>query len=228
MLIKHDPQIYVGSISHPDIKEKVEGAKLILSVGALKSDFNTGNFTYSIRKEATIEVSNTKDPIFRKCSTFEQLHSDHTLVKHAHFPAIGMKDLIPKLTARLHHVSPTARHIDVPAFVAHVPDDGESVISHAWFWPRMSAFFRPKDVIVAETGTSSFGVLDVPMPEGCTFVSQILWGSIGWTVGSTLGAALAARERGLGRTILFVGDGSMCVYLAKAFSIRILNVFCTF
>ena len=58
-------------------------------------------------------------------------------------------------------------------------------------------------------GTSSFGVLDIPLPAGATFVSQILWGSIGWTVGSTLGAAYAAQDRGLGRTILFVGDGSL-------------------
>ena len=59
------------------------------------------------------------------------------------------------------------------------------------------------------TGTSSFGVLDVPLPDGAVFVSQILWGSIGWTVGSTLGAAIAARDIGLNRTILFIGDGSM-------------------
>ena len=49
-------QIYVGSISHAAIKEKVESAKLILSVGGLKSDFNTGNFTYSIPTSRTIEV----------------------------------------------------------------------------------------------------------------------------------------------------------------------------
>ena len=49
-------QIYVGSLSHPEIKEKVENAKLILSVGALKSDFNTGNFTYHIPVSRTVEV----------------------------------------------------------------------------------------------------------------------------------------------------------------------------
>jgi hypothetical protein len=36
----------------------------------------------------------------------------------------------------------------------------------------------------------------------------VLWGSIGWSVGATLGAALAAREQGR-RTCLFVGDGSL-------------------
>lgn len=49
-------QIYVGSISRPEVKEKVESAKLILSVGALKSDFNTGNFTYHIPTQRTVEV----------------------------------------------------------------------------------------------------------------------------------------------------------------------------
>jgi pyruvate decarboxylase len=130
-----------------------------------------------------------------------------------------MKGLIPKLTTRLQHLSSIAQQIEVPPFVAHVPNDGDSVIKHAWFWPRMATFYRPKDVIIAETGTSYFGVVDVPMPEGCTFVSQMLWGSIGWTVGSTLGAALAARECNLGRTILFIGDGSMYVYFSTTLPI---------
>jgi TPP-dependent 2-oxoacid decarboxylase len=49
-------KIYVGSVTRPDIKEKVESAKCILSVGALKSDFNTGNFTYRIPTASTVEV----------------------------------------------------------------------------------------------------------------------------------------------------------------------------
>ena len=46
----------MGSISHPEIKEKVESAKLIISIGSLKTDFNTGNFTYSIPTDNIIEV----------------------------------------------------------------------------------------------------------------------------------------------------------------------------
>ncbi|KAJ7095933.1 pyruvate decarboxylase [Mycena belliarum] len=181
--------IYVGSISHPEVKEKVESAKLILSVGALKSDFNTGNYTYSMSPSRTIEF-----------------HSDHTKVQYAGFPGIGMKELLPMLTARLSE----AKHKNpVPKFSAVVPKTADGVISQAWLWPTMGKFFKPKDVIVAETGTSSFGILDVPLPQDSIFVSQILWGSIGWTVGSTLGAAFAARDLGLNRTILFIGDGSL-------------------
>ncbi|KAI0670914.1 pyruvate decarboxylase [Trametes maxima] len=184
--------IYVGSISSEAVKEKVESAKLILSVGALKSDFNTGNFTYHIPTQRTVE-----------------LHSDHTRVQFAGFPGIGMKRLLPKLTARLQPFQGDAVQLSVPKFQLPLPQEDNDVISQAWLWPRVGQFFKPKDIIVAETGTSSFGVLDIPLPQDSIFVSQILWGSIGWTVGATLGAAFGGLDRGLGRTILFVGDGSI-------------------
>ena len=43
------------------------------------------------------------------------------------------------------------------------------------------------------------------MPEGCTFVGSVNWGSIGYAVAATLGTLTAAPER---RHLLFVGDGS--------------------
>lgn len=184
--------IYIGSVTDPSIKERVENANLILSIGALKSDFNTGMFTYHIPATHTIE-----------------LHSDHTLVRHAKFPGIGMKSLLPKLTERLSKYQESASRIPVPHYKLDVPKESDDKISHAYFWPRVGKFFRKQDIIVAETGTSNFGVLDVPMPDKSVFVSQILYGSIGWATASTLGAALAARDKCLGRTILFTGDGSM-------------------
>ncbi|KAH9931661.1 pyruvate decarboxylase [Epithele typhae] len=184
--------IYVGSISSDEVKEKVENAKLIISVGGLKSDFNTGNFTYHIPTSRTVE-----------------LHSDNTRVQYAAFPGIGMKRLLPKLTARLRGLKEGTVQVSVPKFVHPVPQEDNDIISQAFLWPRVAQFFRPNDVIVAETGTSNFGVLDVPFPSGAVFLAQILWGSIGWSVGSTLGAAFAAKDRGMGRTILFVGDGSL-------------------
>lgn len=120
-----------------------------------------------------------------------------------------MKELLPKLSERLAHWKPTALKLEVPKFTAPVPESPDGIITQAYLWPRVSQFFRPKDVIVAETGTSSFGILDVPLPDQSVLVTQILWGSIGYTTGATLGAALAAKDVGLGRTILFIGDGSL-------------------
>jgi len=184
--------IYVGASSRPDVKEKVEATKLLLSIGSIKSDFNTGSFTYRVPLVHTIE-----------------LHSTSTQIGYASYPGIGMKKLLPKLTERLLPFSSRMREIPVSKFSIPEVHDVSEVITHEWLWPRMGKFFQAKDIVIAETGTSSFGVLDVPFPQDAVFVSQILWGSIGWSVGSTLGASLAGKEMGLNRTILFVGDGSL-------------------
>ena len=158
----------------------------------MRSDYNTGNFSNTVPKTRVVE-----------------LHSDHTIVQYATFANIGMKQLLPKLTEHLKPFAEGAQQLEVPRFTSPVPQDAGDAITHVWFWPRVGKFFKPRDVIVGETGTSSFGLLDVALPEGATFVSQILWGSIGWSVGATLGVALAAKDLGLPRTILFVGDGSL-------------------
>ena len=93
-----------------------------------------------------------------------------------------MKELLPKLTT---HLPAYENAYQIPHFsTIAVPKEDSQDISQAWFWPRMGQFFKEKDVIVAETGTSSFGVLDVPLPKDSVFLAQILWGSIGWTVGT--------------------------------------------
>jgi len=84
----------------------------------------------------------------------------------------------------------------------------DTVISHAWFWPRMGQWLPPDSIVLTETGTAEFGIWETRFPKGVTALSQVLWGSIGYSVGACQGAALAAKEMGDRKTILFVGDGS--------------------
>ena len=49
-------KIYIGSLSRPEVKDKVENAALIISIGGLGTDFNTGNFSYNIPTEKLVEV----------------------------------------------------------------------------------------------------------------------------------------------------------------------------
>ncbi|CDH13253.1 uncharacterized protein ZBAI_05039 [Zygosaccharomyces bailii ISA1307] len=66
------------------------------------------------------------------------------------------------------------------------------------------------DTVITETGTSVFGIDQAHFPDGTYGISQVLWGSIGFTMGSTLGAAFAAEELDpKKRVILFIGDGSL-------------------
>lgn len=104
-------------------------------------------------------------------------------------------------------------------------EDMNGEIRHTWLWPRVGKFFkehgeffRPRcssvtgcstngaDLILAETGTSAFGIVNVPFPSNASCVVQTLWGeslrlvlvfsltcfagSIGWATGAALGVAV--------------------------------------
>jgi pyruvate decarboxylase len=90
-------------------------------------------------------------------------------------------------------------------------EDSSDFITQAWFWPKVGEFLlKENDIVITETGTSNFGIWETKFPKGVTALSQVLWGSIGYSVGACQGAALAARDAGASRrTILFVGDGSL-------------------
>jgi pyruvate decarboxylase len=184
--------IYIGSITQPHIKEVVETADLVLSIGALKSDVNTGSFSYHINKTAVVEF-----------------HSDKIQVKYATYPDIGMKPLLKRLAETID--ADQCAKVEIPVFENQAPKEAAEgpVIKQDWFWPTLGdMFIKSGDVIVSETGTSNFGLLDCRYPDDVIAVNQVLWGSIGYSVGATLGAAIAAKELGR-RCMLFVGDGSL-------------------
>lgn len=186
--------VYVGTLSKPEVKDAVESADLILSVGALLSDFNTGSFSYSYRTKNIVEF-----------------HSDYTKIRQATFPGVQMKEALQELNKK---VSSAASHYEVKPVpkikLANTPATREVKLTQEWLWTRVSSWFREGDIIITETGTSSFGIVQSRFPNNTIGISQVLWGSIGFSVGATLGAAMAAQELDPNkRTILFVGDGSL-------------------
>ena len=149
------------------------------------SDFNTGGFTSQLDANATTEI-----------------HNDYVKLKHAIYTNVHFQDVIKGLVKRLKEF----RHHEVVAKKAQSTYKAESkLITQERFWLRMSKFLKENDIVIAEAGTSLFGTLTMPLPDGSSFIGQPLWGSVGYTVGATLGACIAAPNR---QCLLFIGDGS--------------------
>jgi len=51
--------VYAGEGSQPDVKKRVEASDLILTIGAIKSDFNTAGFSYKTSQLNTIDFHST-------------------------------------------------------------------------------------------------------------------------------------------------------------------------
>ncbi|KAL0291674.1 UNVERIFIED_CONTAM: Pyruvate decarboxylase 1 [Sesamum calycinum] len=71
--------------------------------------------------------------------------------------------------------------------------------------------------VIAETGDSWFNCQKLKLPQGCGYEFQMQYGSIGWSVGATLGYAQAVPDK---RVIACIGDGdgSGCVNNASMWS----------
>ena len=184
--------VYAGDGSQREVKERVEAADLVLSIGAIKSDFNTAGFTYRVSQLTTIDF-----------------HSNYIRVKYSEYPGVRMNGVLKKVTEQMGKLSIEAGpEADNEIAKAEQDMSKDQIVTQAWFWPRMGQWLQANDIVITETGTANFGIWETRFPKGVTALSQVLWGSIGYSVGACQGAALAAKETGDRRTVLFVGDGS--------------------
>lgn len=194
---------YVGALSAPDVKEIVETSDCVISLGGLLSDYNTGSFSYSYSTRNVVEF-----------------HSNYCMVKSALYENIAMKGALRSLIDTLSKSGMLfTRSLSPPASKnayksAQVCPEG--ILTQEYLWKRLSYFLREKDVVVAETGTSSFGIQGTHLPNNAKTISQVLWGSIGFSLPAAIGAAFAVDDEKKyldcdvdRRTILFIGDGSL-------------------
>jgi indolepyruvate decarboxylase len=178
--------MYDGALMSKEVREFVEGCDLVLAIGTLFSDFNSGAFTSNLDPSKVIAIGHHQVKVHEKM-----------------FLDVEMEDILTTLAQRLNRRPPGSR--PQPALM-QVPTAAENApITAAFLYPRWEAFLRPDDILVAETGTASMGLGFARMPAGTTFHNQTLWGSIGWATPASFGAAVAAQTR---RVVLVTGDGS--------------------
>jgi indolepyruvate decarboxylase len=183
----HFAGVYNGAASLPSTREAIENSDCLLAIGYRPIDLTTGDFTGSLPADTI------------------RLRGHAVDVGEDNYQAVTLKEVLLGVTDAAHQVTNrAARKFAPPAAAANNHANGSAKLTQAAYWQAIQGYIRSGDVIVAEDGTSyaSFGL---ELPPKCTFVSQVIWGSIGYTVGSLLGTLTAAPDR---RHLLFVGDGS--------------------
>jgi len=124
---------------------------------------------------------------------------------------VPLRRFLEQLSQRLQHREPASLDI-TPAVKqcvhrASVPwqPQPNAPLKFARVFDRLAHFVPPKSVVVVDTGSAMFGAAETLLPDGCSFVGQLFYGAIGYSVGAALGCAMAAPERPV---LLIVGDGA--------------------
>ncbi|KAG0481161.1 hypothetical protein HPP92_012019 [Vanilla planifolia] len=185
---------YWGAVSTAFCAEIVESADAYLFAGPIFNDYSSVGYSLLLKKEKAIIVQ-----------------PDRVVVGNG--PAFGcilMKDFLQALAKRLNK-NTTAHENYCRIFVP----DGHPLQCQPNEPLRVNVLFKhiqsmlsSSTAVIAETGDSWFNCQKLKLPEGCGYEFQMQYGSIGWSVGATLGYAQAAKDK---RIIACIGDGSFQV-----------------
>jgi indolepyruvate decarboxylase len=178
--------IYDGALMNEGVRGLVENCELVLEVGTMLSDFNSGAFTAKLDPAKIVNILHHRTRIGGKT-----------------YPSVEIGDVLNALAPRLskHH---TWKRPPVES-IGKLTGRGDDPITAAALYPRWADFLRANDVLMAESGTASMGLGFAQMPAGACFHNQTLWGSIGWATPAAFGAAVAAPGR---RVVLVTGEGA--------------------
>ncbi|XVF68490.1 hypothetical protein PTKIN_Ptkin11bG0006700 [Pterospermum kingtungense] len=185
---------YWGSVGTAFCAEIVESADAYLFAGPIFNDYSSVGYSLLLKKEKAIIVQ-----------------PDRVVI--ANGPAFGcvlMKDFLQALAKKLKR-NTTAhenyQRIFIPDGVPLKCDPQDPLRVNVLFH-HIQKMLSGDTAVIAETGDSWFNCQKLKLPEGCGYQFQMQYGSIGWSVGATLGYAQSLPDK---RVIACIGDGSFQV-----------------
>ncbi|QHA88598.1 alpha-keto acid decarboxylase family protein [Serratia rhizosphaerae] len=177
---------YSGAASDPLVRQRVEEADATILVGVRLTDTITAGFSQRLTAEKCIDIQPFAACVGRQ--TFSPL-AMHDAVQALHQLTMSLNGQWPPLAVS---------RPELPAA------EGDKLDQHA-LWRQLQAFLQPGDAIIADQGTACFGAAALSLPQGCLFINQPLWGSIGYTLPAAFGVQTAQPDR---RVVLLIGDGA--------------------
>ncbi|UTN95414.1 alpha-keto acid decarboxylase family protein [Serratia plymuthica] len=177
---------YAGAASDPQVKQLIENADAVITVGVRFTDTITAGFSHHLPAEKCIDIQPFEARVGQQ--VFSQI------------PMCDAVKALHQLTLSL------AKQWQLPVIKRPaLPEPNGSGLDQHGFWQQIQDFLRPDDIVIAEQGTACFGAAALSLPQGCRFIVQSLWGSIGYTLPAAFGAQTAEPAR---RVVLLIGDGS--------------------
>jgi pyruvate decarboxylase len=198
-LFSENHPLYIGrywpSVSSPMVSEVVESSDLFLFAGPIFNDYTTTGWTALIAPSKLINIQ-----------------ADHVVVCGSIYNNVLMPELLLALADKV-PVKPIALQTyqrlmaDYSPPPSTPPDDVNAPLSLHEIRRQVQGQLTPETDLVIETGDSWFIGQGFKIPDGLKYHVQMQYGSIGWSVGAVLGAALGAQESGR-KVLALIGDGS--------------------
>lgn len=179
--------IYMGEMGSRLARETLEQADLILSIGVIYSDVNTGFWTAHLQSSNILEIRDSE-----------------VRISHHLYPQLPIGPLI-RLLANTRPGKAGKRQVQLPqvSTVAEEPAaDDSATLNTAALIRELKNMDQSHFSFLADVGDAWFTGLEV---NADIFMAPGYYASMGFAVPGALGAGIAAPER---RPLVLVGDGA--------------------
>ncbi len=182
--------IYWGFASSPGCAEIVESSDAYLFAGPLFSDYMTGGYSMVLDPKKLINAQ-----------------EDYIELSGQVYTAIALREFLSALAKR---IKPHTRSLEVFKTIEDTSQLEEKSDPHGplkivQLFARIQELLDEHSALIIETGDSLFNSMFLSLPDGCTYESPMQYVTLGWSIGATLGYALARQN--LYRVITITGDG---------------------
>ena len=181
--------VYSGAFGSEQVRTIVESAECVIAVGMIWTDTNSAKDTAKLDRLCLVDIQ----PEFVR-------------VGESVYGQVMAADIIAALNACGWTRSGDLPQISFP--YDKISGEPNQPIRASSYYPRLQRMMKDKDIVVAETGTFSYGMSQVRLPAGTDYICQQGWQSIGYATPAALGACIASPDR---RVLLFTGEGSLQV-----------------
>lgn len=189
---------YWGTVSSPHVAEIVESSDLIILGGPVLNDYTTVGWSALLPPKKSLVLG-----------------PDYVQFGDNYYPNVQLQDVLEAITdrvpARPASLQTYRRYSDGKTNLNSAAEEdsafnGSDSLNLRYLKSTLEKSFTSETTLLAETGDSWFIGQSFKLPEGAKYMVQMQYGSIGWSVGALLGAALAEGQNR--RIIALIGDGS--------------------
>ena len=175
---------YVGKFGNPKAYDNINNSDCPIFIGTVISDINTQGFDLKFNPNDYINIQ-----------------GNYCIVKNTIYKNVLMKDFLYELSKKI--TKKDYKKIEYDYIYKKI--DKKEKVNMEYFYSKLQDFIQEGDSLVVETGIVNLALAKLKIKKNVSVNNQVLWGSIGWATGATLGISMALKNA---RTILVTGEGS--------------------
>lgn len=164
------------------VQNEIKKSDLIITMGHINADLNTGGFS-AFEKEIDIEI-----------------RKNETIIKGKVYKNVLLQDVILKLNEK---ITKTFEKNDFKQIKKKINEKGKIKVDD--ILPLIETVLDEDDIFTMETGLFSLSGSFLNLKKNVEYLSQTLWGSIGWATPALFGAMMADNKK---CHIMFTGEGA--------------------